>query len=348
MADKISIIGLFCEGREVADGQSIKTRIVTQELESSVGKEHVRRIDTYGWKKHPVKLFLRCVHAVWSSGSVVFMTDAGGIRVFPWLLTLANFAKKCTIHYVVIGGWLNKSLENNKLRRYWLRKLDGIYVETSTMKSGLESRGLKKVVLLPNCKYLSILTEDELSHFEEEPYPLCTFSRVMKEKGIQDAVEAVREINQRFGRTIYTLDIYGQVDENQREWFEQLKSTFPEEIHYHGIVPYHQSTDVLKKYFALLFPTKLFYIEGVPGTIIDTYAAGVPVIASKWESYDDMIDEDTGIGYSSGSYEELVDSLEKVAMDPDLINKKRRACLQRAQMYSPECVMKILIEHLKN
>ena len=43
---------------------------------------------------------------------------------------------------------------------------------------------------------------------ELKPLPLCTFSRVMKEKGIEDAVYAVRTVNEHFGRTVYTLDIY--------------------------------------------------------------------------------------------------------------------------------------------
>ena len=53
---KVTVIGLFCTGKEVSDGQSIKTRIVTQELEKVFGTENVRRIDTHGWKKAPLKL----------------------------------------------------------------------------------------------------------------------------------------------------------------------------------------------------------------------------------------------------------------------------------------------------
>lgn len=58
---------------------------------------------------------------------------------------------------------------------------------------------------------------------ESEPLPLCTFSRVMKEKGIEDAVNAVKSVNKYFGRVVYTLDIYGQVDSNQTGWFDNLR-----------------------------------------------------------------------------------------------------------------------------
>ena len=55
---KISVIGLFVTGKQVFDGQSIKTKIVTEELERVYGSENVSRVDTYGWKKNPLKLFL--------------------------------------------------------------------------------------------------------------------------------------------------------------------------------------------------------------------------------------------------------------------------------------------------
>lgn len=343
--NRIAIIGLFRNGCEASDGQSIKTRIITQEIENIMGADRIHRIDTYKWKKHPAKLFFNCVHAVWSNEHVVFMTDEGGIKVFPWLLTIANIFKRCKVHYVVIGGWLIRSIDQKKLRRFWLKKLNGIYVETTTMKLALESNGLANVVLLPNCKRLSILKENELINFNKEPFPLCTFSRVMREKGIQDAVEAIRRINHHFGRQVYTLDIYGQVDAKQQDWFEKLKDDFPQGVRYCGVAPFYQSAEILKTYFALLFPTK-FYTEGVPGTIIDAFSAGVPVIASQWESYHDIMDDGTCIGYSFGSFSGLLACLEKVAMNPSLIKSKKKACLKRAQQYSPECAMKPLLTAL--
>ena len=40
------------------------------------------------------------------------------------------------------------------------------------------------------------------------------------------------------GRIVYELDIYGQVDSEQIEWFESLERTFPEYIRYKGLVPF--------------------------------------------------------------------------------------------------------------
>lgn len=56
----------------------------------------------------------------------------------------------------------------------------------------------------------------------------------MREKEIEDAVRAVTEANKSLGRTAFSLDIYGPVDENQTEWFEKLQKTFPDFVRYGG------------------------------------------------------------------------------------------------------------------
>lgn len=346
MRYKIGIIGLFCADREVFDGQSIKTRIVFREIESAVGVENIRKVDTYGWKKHPFKLFSHCVKAVNDSENVVFMTDAGGIKVFPWLLTCVNVFRKRPIHYIVIGGWLVRFVEKHRLLAWFLKKLDGIFVETQVMRSGLENLGFDNVFIMPNFKDLAPLTEDQLSCPAGEPYRFCIFSRIMREKGIETAVNAVRKINQQYGRTVCTLDLYGQVDSHQTEWFEQLKQSFPDTVSYGGIIPYDQSVSVLKDYYALLFPTE-FFTEGIPGTIIDAYAAGIPVIASEWESVGDIVDAGkTGLSYPFDQPEALQARMIELMERPALVREMKQHCLKKAEQYLPNAVMDAFLSKL--
>lgn len=343
---KVSVIGLFCAGRDVADGQSVKTRIVTQELEKALGADRVRRIDTYGWKKNPVKLFFNCIVSVWDSSNVVFMTDEGGIKIFPWLLRMANIFHRRSIHYVVIGGWLVPFLERHRFLASCLRKLDGIFVETKEMQRGLENTGFSNVRHLPNFKNLTPVREDQLVLDYKEPYGFCTFSRVMKEKGIADAVEAVRTVNAQYGRAVCTLDIYGLIDPEQKEWFDALMADFPPEVRYCGVVPFDRSVETLKDYFALLFPTA-YVKEGIPGTIIDAYAAGLPVIASKWSGFYDMIDDGhTGIGYPWMENAHLTEILMEITADPGHIIKMKKNCLKKAEDYLPKNLMATILEEL--
>ena len=341
---KVAVIGHFAFGKEYLDGQTVKTKILAEELIRRFGENEVSRIDTHGGLKAVPKVLLKCIGALAKHENVVFLPAQNGVKIIaPWL-KLFNSVFRRKLHYAVIGGWLPTYLKGKKRLEKILKKLDGIYVETTSMKDALREMGFENIVVMPNCKKLDVLEEDELVYPDGEPYKLCTFSRVMREKGIEDAVNAVKAVNDKFGRTVYTLDIYGQVDGGQTEWFEKLRESFPEYVTYGGLVPFDKSVEVLKNYFALLFPTR-FYTEGIPGTLIDAYAAGVPVITALWLNSADIFDEALcGIGYEFGSYEGLCDSLIKAFSDPQSFLEKKKSCLRFSHEYLPENVVSALCE----
>ncbi len=175
---------------------------------------------------------------------------------------------------------------------------------------------------------------------------LCTFSRVMREKGIEDAVNAVVSVNTDLGVQAFSLDIYGQVDGAQTEWFDSLQKEFPSYIRYGGLVPFDKSVDVLKGYFALLFPT-YYEGEGFAGTLIDAYSAGVPVIASDWKYNAELVNENVGFVYPTGDQLAFVDILKAIAVDPTLLLCKKRLCLIEADKYKIDKAVQILIEQIK-
>lgn len=343
---QVSVIGHFAFGKDYLDGQTVKTKIVTDELSNQLGNDDVLKIDTHGGKIVLLKAPFQVLKALKKSRNVVIFPARNGLRAYAPLLTFFRmFFKKRKLHYVVIGGWLPEFLQKKKRLAKKLKRFDGIYVETNTMKKALEEQDFTNVIVMPNCKNLKILKPEELVYPESLPYKLCAFSRVMKEKGIEDAVNAVKQINEEMGKPVYTLDIYGQVDPGQSQWFDDLKASFPPYVNYCGVVNYDKSVEVLKNYFALLFPTH-FYTEGIPGTIIDAYAAGIPVIASKWESFSDIINDGTGIGYDFDSGNGLTEILLLVANTPTIIFDKKMQCLTEAEKYRTESAIKVLIKQL--
>lgn len=344
---RVSVIGHFAFGQEASDGQTIKTKILTRELTRQLGENEVNAIDTHGGIKSLFKAPFQVISALKKSKNVIMLPAHNGLRVYGRLLPmLRTFFRGRKIHYAVIGGWLPEFVRERSGLAASLKKFDGIYVETNTMKKALEAQGFDNVFVMPNCKELKILNEDELVYSTQEPYKLCTFSRVMKEKGIGDAAEAVKAVNEKLGRTAFTLDIYGKVDDAQTEWFDELKKTFPEYVRYGGLVPFDKSVDVLKNYFALLFPTH-YHTEGIPGTIIDAYAAGVPVISAKWESFFDIVEDGkSGLGYEFGNSNNLFEILLEIANKPDTINVFKIYCLSQAKGYIPQSVVGEFIKYL--
>lgn len=343
---KVTIIGHFAFGQNLLNGQTVKTKIIANELEKQLGEEQVLKIDSCGGKKVLLKMFFKAICALKNSKNVIILPAHNGLRFFAPILTFFNRFYKRKLFYIVIGGWLAQFLEKRKKLEKQLKRFDGIYVETNTMKKALENKGFQNIYIMPNCKDLKILQEEELVYPTGEPYRLCTFSRVMKEKGIEDAVNAVKSINEELGRTIYTLDIYGQIDEKQTEWFNELQKSFPEYIRYGGLVAYDKSVEVLKNYFALLFPTR-FYTEGIPGTIIDAYSAGVPVISAKWENYTDVcVEGKTALSYPIWANNDLKEILKNSLDRRERLLEMKKLCLQEAKKYTKERLWDILAQNL--
>lgn len=102
---------------------------------------------------------------------------------------------------------------------------------------------------------------------------------MIREKGIEDALATVARVNGAYGRTVYTLDIYGQVGAGYAGCFAEALREAGGFATYRGAVGPEESVDVLKAYYALLFPT-YYEGEGFADTLIDAMCAGLPVVAS--------------------------------------------------------------------
>lgn len=343
---KIGICGHFGGKETFLDGQTVKTKTVYRALCEHYGTDNVKTVDTYNIKKRFLQVFFGTVGLFMSCDACIMLPAHNGIKIFSPLFVFLKKIFKKKIYYSVIGGWLAKFISDKPALEKDLKRFDAIFVETTTMKKALDEKNFNNVSVIANFKELEIISENEMPHEFAEPYKLCTFSRVMKEKGIEEAIAAISAVNEFYGRTVYSLDIYGPIDSSQTQWFEELKSNFPDRVQYLGCVPFDESVSVLKNYFALMFPT-LFYTEGVPGTIVDAYAAGVPVISSRWESFSDIVDEcKSGIGYEFGNTEDLVCVLKKIAEDPAVIIDMKSYCVGKADMYLPVNAIIPMIERI--
>ncbi|RGC88098.1 glycosyltransferase family 4 protein [Thomasclavelia ramosa] len=337
---KILIIGAFAFDTGDTGGQPVKTRELFYALQNKYGEDNIDYIETIGWKKHPISLFFTCLIKAKNADVIIMLPAHNGLLIFSRLLYFFKKRYKKKIYYDVVGGWLAEKInEVPKLIKY-LREFDSIWVETTTMYKNLNILGFKNVVVVPNFKKLIPLTENEMIIQNNKPLKLCTFSRVMKEKGIEDLITAINIINTH--EIKYKLDIYGPVDASYKDKLNKLLLTSNNCARYCGIKDPKDSVKTLKNYFALVFPTR-FYTEGIPGTIIDAYYAGVPVIASKWESFADVIDDNiTGIGYEFGDIGELVSVLSDIANNPNLINKLKKNCINKSFEYTPEFALELM------
>ena len=170
----------------------------------------------------------------------------------------------------------------------------------------------------------------------------------MEEKGITEAVEVIRAINDEYGKVIATLDIYGQVEDSYAQKLEDMLLANSDCGAYAGTVDSQKSVDTLKNYYALLFPTK-WAGEGLPGTIIDAFAAGIPVIASDWNANKEIIQNNKqGIIYPSNEMLTLKDAVKYSLNEIDKMNNMRIESRKSFDRYTPQAVLQVILEKMND
>ena len=326
------IVGKFAMKENILDGQTVKCKTIYDELVKKYGQENISYIDTYGWKKRPIKLFFNCFKGAKQYNNVIIMPAHNGVKIFSSLFSFLKKLFHTKIHYIVIGSWLFNVTQESKRIQKSLLKFDTIFVETKKLKGNLEKSGFKNIVLMRNYKNLKVIEfkKDNL-YKNKDVLNLCIFSRINKEKGVLDAINTIKEINS--DGIKFKLDIYGMIEnEFKSEFFESLNDS-KEYIEYKGIIDSQKSVDIISKYDILLFPTK-YYTEGIPGTIIDAYASGVPVISSAWENSDDIvINNSTGLLFEFGNLNDFKQKLIYAYDNQQEMYNMKNKCIEQAKNF---------------
>ena len=334
---RIGIIGHFGGEEKFTDGQTIKTITLYDALKQS---SRVDPIDTYYIKRNPIRFLVQLITCFFCSKKIIVLLSSKGRKVlFPVLYVAARYFQKDIYHYA-IGGRLAREVSDNLKWKKYVSAFKGNWMESRLLANQLLELGVKNALYIPNFKSLSILTEESIPQKIEKPFRFCTFSRVMRPKGISDAIETICAINAQMGKEVATLDIYGPI---VKEYEEELKAALTGSdgsCRYCGIVDPNKSVEILHEYFALLFPTHWKH-EGIPGTIIDALASGVPIIARRWQYCDEIITNgETGYVYEWDEPNKLKYYIEYAMEHEEEMLQMKRKCLKKSMEYSEDIVIR--------
>ena len=104
---KIGIWGQFGDGvNKIADGQAVRTTIITGELKKRYGDQSVSVANTNNWIKHPFRFLWQTLRLVAQCKKVVILPADNGFKVGVPIFRLFNFFFRREMYYVVIGGFL--------------------------------------------------------------------------------------------------------------------------------------------------------------------------------------------------------------------------------------------------
>ena len=327
---RVVYVGHFAEGKNINDGQTVKTRTVYRTL-TELGIE-VKKIDTNNRKTIIPNIIKTCR----KGDTVIYSLSRRGYRIVTPILAFYKKLLGIKIINIVIGGSFSNFLVENRFYRNLSKKHDKILVETEGMKAQLKNVGLQNVEVLPNYKYLE---KEKRQTKKDGKIRLFTFSRVIKEKGIIDAIDAVKIANEK--GTKATLDIYGKISQDFEAEFKEKIAQNSEFVKYKGEERPENGAKIAAKYDGMLF-LSYWPGEGMPGTLIDAMFGGCPVIATKWGRNEEIIfDGVNGYTVPTNSPEEAAKKIITIK------NKKlSENCYAHRQRYSSENAKSKLINIL--
>lgn len=194
---KYGIIGRTAEGTELCDGQTIKTRVLAEEINHAYPDSTIIVADTYNYKKRALHLISRIIKILKECDIVFILLSRNGMRVIFPLVNSLNTLFHRSIFHDCIGGALDELVKHNPKLIVELNKFSVNWVESRQLKLRLEELGVKNVEYLPNFKRLNVIEEDSLELTYPKKFRFCTFSRANEAKG--RTCQAVIDINQKYG-----------------------------------------------------------------------------------------------------------------------------------------------------
>lgn len=335
----IAIVGRMAAGTQLLDGQTVKTKVLCQELARRFPDREQIWVDTYQYRKHALPILWNTLRAFVKCEHIFVLLSRNGRKFFFPLLTGLNRIFRRRLYHDVVGGALPGEAARSEGLRRQLQQFEVNWVEFEAMKKELEALGVTNAEVLPNFKRLNILAPEDMMAHTAPPFIFSMFSRVTKEKGMTAAAEAVAEVNRRLGKTAAMLRIYGPVEDNYKEEFDQVLAAHSDCVSYLGCIPAEKSVDTLRSSFMLLFPS-VYPGEGMPGTIIDAFSAGLPVIATDWHFNAELVRSGvTGYCYNWEQPALLAEHILHAISHPEEVDAMRPSCLAEAKKYTPEAVM---------
>lgn len=333
---KIGLIGRIDPDQTMFDGQTVKTRTVWRMLCERYGAENIVVTETLNYKREPLRVLRQYRRCMRECNDVVVLLSRNGRRLFFSLLRRQALRHGKRVYHDLIGGGLVSDVRREPWLAGQLRSFEVNWMESQCLVERSVELGISNCEFLPNFKQIEPLDPSELTVPATSPRRLCTFSRVAELKGILEAVQAVEALCARDGEGAWTLDIYGPVDSEFRCVLDEAL-TAATCARYCGSVSPEGSVEVLRNYWALLFPTR-WKPEGFPGTVIDALAAGVPVVASRWRYYGEMLQDGvTGMSYEfGGDAADLITAIDDLVACENEMMAMKRACLERARAYSAD------------
>jgi len=232
-----------------------------------------------------------------------------GSQIFGLLPGLRH---RCYRGSLAATGALTLMLAANRLSGAYVHNVDRYIALTRFAASRLAAGGLPadRIVVKPNC-----LEETPERGGGSGGFALYV-GRLSQEKGVRTLLNAWRHLGSR------RLLIVGQGP--LHEELRETARTAGLAVEFLGHRPRAEVLALTRQAMFLIVPSEWF--EGFPMVVVEAFACGTPVIASKIGSLDEIVaDGLTGAKFRPADPEELAEAVRRLSADPDGLARMRIA-----------------------
>lgn len=284
MNRKILLLGAFGYREQLLNGQTIKTRNIYELIKGNCFDSYIDYFDTREIKYSKRSLF-SMLRKILSSNVLIYLPAHGNLKLFFPIVFILSKIKNISIIYVVVGGWLADFLKKLPLHVFLLGKIKKILVQTNLLKVRLEEEyNFSNVEVLHNFRYNDFTPEIIL---ENKTLRLVFMARINRLKGLETIFTFSEYV--KVNNLDITIDFYGPIFEEDKDYFNDRVSDY-NFVEYQGVLEPGVIYETLSKYDVLLLPTQ-YYTEGFPGSILDAYISGIPVIVTNWLYATEFVEE---------------------------------------------------------
>lgn len=218
---------------------------------------------------------------------------------------LRSVIHKCYRESALQSASLARMIAVHRRKGTWSRVINGFIVPTAFMKAKLARGGVpaEKIHVKPNW-------HDPDPGMRTQKGEYCFYvGRLSEEKGIRTTLEAWAR-----HKDLPPLVIAGD-GPLKEEVVTRLGSMSGSPATYLGRVSHDEVIERMKQSLCYLLPSEWY--EAFPHTILEAYACGVPIVASRIGTLTDVIEDGrTGALYTSGDPDALAEAVRRVASNP--------------------------------
>lgn len=348
MSKSICVLGAFGYDTNQLDGQTVKTRNVYKLLQHNyMGKLY--GVDTMHIRRNPLTALKLLWYLIKCKTLVIIPCLNNLTYIFPITYYLSKIFRYEILH-ICIGGWQveyfvgNERFKPHPIQLSQSRRIKAFLPEMTRVDNDLRTKlGFKNTEMFPNFRFIS--EETKRIETTSKALRLVFLARVDKKKGYDTIFNFAEEI-ECHGYSI-VIDFYGPINENDKTEFLTLINKYKGFVNYKGVLQQDEVTKHLINYDVMLLPTTIF-TEGFPGSILDAYIAGIPVIVTEWKHSHEFVDDSkTGFIIPFGECQkEFNDTILNLYNDRAMLSKMKEKAFEKRLQYSDGTAWSILSKYL--